>query len=111
MQNPGNHPPPPRSHTGKEFLPANGVARITEIELSDSAWTPLPATALTYRKSLAIQNVSGVTVYLGYDPDEAGTVGITLVDQAERQYDYGPDVIVYAKAASGTPTVTVEEVS
>jgi hypothetical protein len=111
LKNPGLEPPPPRSHTGKDFLPANGVARITQVTLSSSAWTALPTTALTYRKSLAIQNNSGITVYLGYDPDEAGTVGITLADGSERQYDYGPEVVVYAKAASGTPNVIVEEVS
>lgn len=96
------------------FVSPSGLSiagRITEVQLSSSAWTALPATPLADRNSIAIQNVSGVAIKLNYDNTESGYVGVLVPAEAERQYDITDDILIYAKAESGTPTVVIEELS
>lgn len=90
---------------------ASTGGRVTVVALDAVSWTPLPATPLADRLCIAVQNVSGIEVKLGYDDGEAGYVGVVLADDGERQYDIGPEIVLYAKAASGTPSVTVEEIA
>lgn len=98
--------------TGEFVFSGLSIAgRITEVTLSSTAWTPLPATPLADRNSIAIQNVGGVEIKLNYDNTESGYVGVKVPADAERQYDITESIIIYAKAQSGTPTITVEELS
>ena len=84
---------------------------VTEVTLNASTWTPLPATPLTGRNAITIQNESAVSIKLNYSSGVAGYVGVTVGSGNERYYDITDDIIIYAKAASGTPTVTIEEIS
>lgn len=85
--------------------------RVTEVALNSSTWTALPATPLTARNALAIQNTSGIEIKLNYASDVVGYVGVKVAAGSERQYDITDTIIMYAKSASGTPTITVEEIA
>lgn len=85
--------------------------KVSEVTLNSTTWTALPASALTDRNALAIQNHSGIEIKLNYDDTEPGYVGIIMTDGSERQYDITDAIVIYAKATSGNPVVNVEELS
>jgi len=89
----------------------NVAGKITVVTLSAGSWTALPATPLTDRNAISMQNLSGIEVKVNYDNTESGYVGMVVANGSERFYDITDNVILYAKAASGMPTVTVEEIS
>ena len=84
---------------------------ITEVSLNSSTWTALPATALTDRNGLGIQNDSAIQIKLNFDNTEPGFVGWNVNANGEFFIDITEAVVIYAKSASGTPTVTVMEVA
>jgi hypothetical protein len=86
----------------------------TEVTLNATTWTALPATPLEGRNQLNIQNTSGVDIKVNFDTFAAlpvGYVGILIADGSERQYAIKDSILIYAKAASGTPTIGVEELA
>ncbi len=85
--------------------------RITVVSINSTTWTALPATPLANRNAVAIQNESGGLVKVNYDSAAVGFVGMTIFDDGERQYDITDDILIYAKSASGTVNVTVEEIA
>lgn len=85
--------------------------KVTEVTIDSTSWTPLPATPLAQRNALAIQNLSGIEIKLNYDNTIVGYVGMVVANGAERQYDITDAIVIYAKAASGTPTINVEELA
>ena len=88
--------------------------RVTEVTLSSTAWTALPTTALTNRNYLGVQNLSGIEKKINSDSIDAlpaGYVGVVVANGVSRMYDIQTDITIYAKAASGTPTVIVEELA
>jgi hypothetical protein len=85
--------------------------RISEVVLNDTGWTPLPSSALPNRNAIAIQNLSGIQIKINYDSSVLTYTGIVIASGSERSYDITDDIILYAKSASGTPTVTVEEIA
>ncbi len=84
---------------------------VTVVALNSSTWTALPATPLSGRNAVAVQNYSGIEIKINYDTGVAGYVGMTVIDKSERQYDITDAIILYAKSASGTPSVNVEEIA
>jgi len=87
------------------------AGRVTEVSLNSSTWTALPATALTDRNAISIQNVSDKSVKVNYDNAVSGFVGMLIPVNGERAYDIQDSIIVYGKCDSGTATVNVEELS
>lgn len=85
--------------------------KITEVSIDSTTWTALPATALVDRNHIGIQNQSGVDIKLNYDNTVVGYVGVLLANGNERHYDIQDNIIIYAKSASGTVTIVVEELS
>ena len=86
--------------------------RVTEVALNAITWTALPATPLANRNAMAIQNESGIDIKLNYSSGVSGYVGVTVSGaNGERQYDISDEIILYGKSASGTPTITVEELA
>jgi len=85
--------------------------KITEVAINDSSWTVLPGTALTDRNAVGIQNFSGQEIKLNYDNTTVGYVGVILKDNDQRQYDITDDILIYAKASSGSCTVIIEEIA
>ena len=85
--------------------------KITQVTLNATTWTALPVTAYPNRNSLSIQNVSGTEIKINYDNTTVGYVGVTISSGSERHYLISDTVIIYGKAASGTPTIQTEELA
>jgi hypothetical protein len=85
--------------------------RVTEVVLSDTAWTALPPVALINRNAINIQNYSGTQIKINFDPSVATYTGVVVNDQSERNYDIKDTILIYAKAEIGNPVIIIEEVS
>jgi hypothetical protein len=86
------------------------AGKITVVELTDSEWRPLPATALSDRNAIAIQNKSGVEMKINYT-NTVGYEGIVIENNGERFYDITDEIIIYGRLTSGTFNVNIEELS
>lgn len=94
-------------------------AQITKVEIDDTGWTLLERSAstdptglgpLAGRLTMAIENLSGVDVYLQYfDAGGSTTVKMTLTNGFRKELDFGPNIQIYARASSGTVDITYEE--
>jgi hypothetical protein len=85
--------------------------RVTEVTLNPTTWTPLPATPLTNRNALNIQNVSAEEIKINYDSGVAGYKGIVIGSGSERSYDIQDDIVVFGKSISNVITVNIEEIA
>jgi hypothetical protein len=85
--------------------------RVSEVTINSASWTALPATPLTDRNALAIQNVSGQDIKINFDSGVAGFVGMVIGDGSERTYDITDDIIIYAKSSSGSAVLNIEEIA
>lgn len=96
-----------------DALPAglNTGGKITEVTLNSSTWVALPATALTGRNGMGIQNPNGIEIKLNFDNAQAGYVGWIVRPNGETFMDIKEGVVIYAKAQSGTPIVVIMEVA
>lgn len=96
-----------------EFTPS-GLrisGKVTEVVLSDTAWTALPPVPLTNRNAINIQNYSGTQIKLNFNPTIPTYTGVIVNDQSERNYDIKDTILIYAKAEIGNPVIIIEEVS
>ena len=94
------------------FSGLRNAGRISVVALNDTTWTALPLVPLTARNAICIQNESGIIIKTNYDNAEPGFVGMSIGGSGgERQYDITDTIIIYAKAQSGTPSITLEELS
>jgi hypothetical protein len=84
--------------------------KITNVELSDSEWRPLPATALPKRNALAIENISSVEIKINY-VDNVGYIGKRIKVDGERYYDITDDIVIYGRSSAGLATIQVEEIA
>lgn len=89
----------------------NTAGKVTEVTVNDTTWTALPATALSARNAIGIQNLSGQTIKINFDNAVVGFVGMVIANGSERTYDITDAIIVYAKCQSGTAVVNIEEIS
>jgi hypothetical protein len=85
--------------------------KVTEVPLAAASWTALPITALTDRNAMGVQNQSDTEIKINYDNSVATYSGIIVPAGGERFWDVTDAITIYAKAAAGTPTVVVEEIS
>ena len=85
--------------------------KITEVELSSTEWRALPATPLTARNAISIQNLSAINIKINYDKDELNYFGVQILAGVERFYDVTEYIIIYAKSQSGNPKIIIEELS
>jgi hypothetical protein len=103
--------------TGQNFSGTFSVSglkiagRVTEVLINSTTWTALPAVPLANRNAVAIQNYTGQLIKINYSNSVSGFVGVAIPDQVERFYDITPEIIQYAKCASGSVTIIVEELS
>lgn len=86
---------------------------VTEVALDDTNWTALPASPLTDRNTIAIQNRSGKEIKLNYSNSVSGYVGMVVADGSERTYDIKDTILIYGKVApgGGVAVVNVEEIA
>lgn len=86
-------------------------ATQTVVALDDASWTPLPAAALTSRKTMAIQNQSGAGLTIILNFTGTGTDGWRVPNNSSKVLSVGDSVIVYGRMLSGSGTVLVEELA
>lgn len=96
---------------GVAQLGLNTEGRVTEVELVDFEWRPMPPTPLSFRNSIQVQNFSGVDVKINYTNDPAVTLGIILRDSFERVYMVKENIPLYGRSSQGTVKVIVEEIA
>lgn len=87
------------------------AGKMTPVTLNSATWTALPATPLTNRNAIRIQNQSAIEIKTQYDNTTVGYVGIIVSANGSDAYDIKENIVIYAKSANGTPTVMVEELS
>jgi len=76
-----------------------------------TTWTALPTAALDDRNAMSIQNTSDVDIKINYDDEVVGFEGILIKSGFERYYDIKDTIIIYAKVATGTAVVAIEELA
>ena len=65
---------------------------------------PIPATTLTYRKTILVKNSGTNTVYLGSSTVTSAN-GYPLAAGEEKAFDLGPSALLYGVTASGSSAV------
>lgn len=108
---PANYTPDNPLQVTASFTGLRIAGKISEVELSDTIWTALPSVPLVNRNALSIQNISGIDIKIGYDPNEVNYFGVQVASGIERFYDITDSIVIYAKAQSGSPKIIVEELS
>lgn len=94
-----------------QFSGLNVAGKVSEVTINPTTWTVLPATALTNRNAIAIQNRTGQEIKINYDPLTVGYVGIVIDDKSERFYDITDNILIYAKSKTSSCVVFVEELA
>lgn len=89
----------------------NVGGRVSEVTVTSAGWTPLPAVPLAQRNAIAIQNLSQVEIKVNFDNSVLGYVGMVISDGSERTYDISDQIIIYARAQSGSATLNIEEIA
>lgn len=84
---------------------------LTKVTLNSATWTALPPVALANRNAISIQNTSAIQIVLDYVNTNAAYEGVIVNSGAERFYSITDNIIIYAKAQSGTPTIMIEELA
>lgn len=84
--------------------------KVTEVTLYPDRWVPIPATALTDRNAMGIQNVSGEEMKVNFR-DDVGYVGMVIGAGSERTYDISDQIIVYGRSIANIIQINVEELS
>jgi hypothetical protein len=85
--------------------------RITEVELVDTEWRPIPAIPLEDRNSIQIQNFSGKDVKINYTADHGSSFGVFIRDSTERMYMIKDTIIIYGRSSRNAAKIIVEEIA
>ena len=83
------------------------AGEFTQVSINDTGWTLVPATALTDRNQINIQNFTGFEVKIRFD-NTGGYLGMRIPDSSERFYQITESILIYARAESGAGTVTLD---
>lgn len=96
-----------------QFQGLRTQGRITHVALTAGAWTALPASALTDRNSITIQNISGsgAVLLINYSPLSPSTEGFRVPDGGFKSMAITDGIQVYGRMLSGSGTVCVEELA
>lgn len=89
----------------------NIAGRISIVTIDDSSWTKIPNANLADRNAIHIQNQSSVDLKYNYDNTVIGYVGILVPSGGSLYMDITDDIDIYAKSASGSVEIAVEEIS
>ena len=85
--------------------------RHSVVAINATTWTEVPASALTSRNLIVIQNNTGQDIKINYDDQVAGFVGILVRDGSERAYDIQGSIPIYVKCQTGTVNLDIEELA
>lgn len=96
-----------------QFQGLRTQGRITHLGLTAGSWTPLPASALSDRNSICIQNISGssAVVLINYSVMAPSTEGFRIPDGGFKSMAITDGIQVYGRMLSGSGTVVVEELA
>lgn len=111
---PSGIPVPNTTDTVSGTLSPSGLTvggKVSIVSVSNTTWTPLPATPLLNRNAMSIINRSGQDAVLNYSNIVVGFVGVPLDDGGERQYDITDNIIIYAKMQTSVADLIVEEIA
>lgn len=106
---------PTMSVTG-ELTPSGlrNAGKHSFVTIDAVSWTKIPAIPLVDRNGMSIQNESGIDVrirYLEGIGDAAWRGSLIPGNGGDRFYNIKDTIEIYAKAASGTPELIIEEIS
>jgi hypothetical protein len=88
--------------------------RITQVTIDDTGWVALPATPLTARNHIRVDNFLGANDMLIQYADKNGpaiTYGKTIPQGSWDGWDITDDIEIYGRAVSGSFPVIVEEIA
>jgi len=86
-----------------------GPALHSQVTVTDAGWVALPATALTDRQQLNIQNNSDYDIRVRHTNSGAYTdPAMTIISGGERFYSIQDSLVLYARAEPGAGSVTVD---
>ena len=94
-----------------EFTPSGlkDGGLYTAVTIDDSSWTALPATALTGRNQINIQNFTGFEIKINHkNTGGYANNGMRIVDSSERFYQITDALVIYARAESGAGSVVLD---
>jgi hypothetical protein len=84
------------------------------VSVNSTSWTKIPAIPLIDRNGMSIQNESGIDVrirYLEGIGDLTWRGSLISGNNGDRFYNIKDTIEIYAKSASGTPELIIEEIS
>lgn len=87
---------------------------ITQVTLIDTDWVPLPATALTARNHIRVDNFNGTNDMLIQYADKALpgiSYGKTIPQGSWDGWDITDSIVLYGRAVTGSFSVIVEEIA
>ncbi|MGV8130854.1 MAG: hypothetical protein ACP5N7_02010 [Candidatus Pacearchaeota archaeon] len=82
-----------------DYVP-NGAILATAVSADDTAAKPLPATALTARRVIDVQNRGPHSIFVGGSAVST-TSGVEISKGGNKEFEVGPSQIVYAICATG----------
>jgi hypothetical protein len=96
-----------------QFQGLRTQGKITHLSLTAGSWTALPASALSDRNSICIQNISGssLVVIINYSVLAPSTEGFRIPDGGFKSMAITDGIQVYGRMLSGSGTVVVEELA
>lgn len=89
------------------------AGRHTEVTVIDTGWTALPATPLSDRNAISIQNNTNFDIKINYDNSVIGYFGMTIRSGEERSYDIKDTIVIYGRVenGAGSAVIDIEELS
>jgi hypothetical protein len=84
---------------------------VTVVTINNTGWTALPASALSMRNAISIQNQSGQEVKINYSSSIVGYVGMVIPNGGERFYNITQNIVIYGMSSASTCTLNIEELS
>lgn len=86
--------------------------KVTVVTVNDTTWTALPLVPLAQRNQINIQNDdASIAIKLNYDPTTVGYVGMVVGPGIEKGYAIKDTILIYAKSASGSVVLNIEEIA
>lgn len=80
----------------------------TKVTITDSGWTALPASALSQRNQINIQNFSGFEIKVNFSSGIVGYEGMRIPSNTERFYQITDSIVIYARAEAGAGSVDID---
>jgi hypothetical protein len=84
---------------------------ITRVTINNTGWTALPATPLTDRNTIAVQNKSVGEIYINFDNSAAVADSWLVTAGGSVSYGITESIVLYARSAAASADVIVKELA